>query len=248
MANERDLDMEIIVRAVTDEASAEEAAGKLAKKVLSSLKDGCVEIPTALKDPFKGSKATDEITKAQRAFLSEWEKMAGKGFSASTEELDSFIDKFLILKRLINQQNRANSKQNKALRLSGLSDIAQSYVKNKQAIKAKSAKSTNVDDATKSTKKTNSRSDSKRVKKRTALSAEERSKLIEQQKKDERDSIEDAIKKRKLVGLSKATRNMRIRSTNFDNATKQGLRASELSSYHSQFAIINARDKIKADK
>lgn len=225
MANERETDIQIVVSAITDEASAEKAAKKLTSRVLSSLKDGCVEIPTALKDPFKGSKTTDELTKAQRAFLSDWEKIASKGFSASSEELDRFVDKFLEFKRRINKENKASSKQNRALKELGISDLIQSYVKEKRAIDSKLAE-LNLGKSIKVKTQNKSRKND----------------ILQQQTQTQR-------KENKYSGLKSITGPMNVRTSKFSGATVSDLIASDRGGgYKSPWMSQTAISKKEADK
>lgn len=127
--NEIETNLDIIIRSVVDEDSAKKAPKEISKIVLGALKDGYIKIPAAISDEFDTSKASAKLIKAQKDFVTQWEKMSKEGFSSSEEDLKSFIDKFSEFKRLMGKEGKAGSKQNRAIRNLGLNEVVQSYKK-----------------------------------------------------------------------------------------------------------------------
>ena len=81
MAGDLDTNLVVGVSAKADLPSAEKAGKDLTKGVLSSLKDGYIEVPAEIKASFnRGSK---ELEKAQKDVINQWEKMSKEGFSSS---------------------------------------------------------------------------------------------------------------------------------------------------------------------
>ena len=76
----------IPVSAYADEDSAKKAIQDLTKSILGALKDGYIEIPTAISDEFDKSKASAKLIRAQKDFLNQWGKMSKEGFSPSEED------------------------------------------------------------------------------------------------------------------------------------------------------------------
>ena len=124
----------IPVSAYADEDSAKKAIQDLTKSILGALKDGYIEIPTAISDEFDKSKASAKLIRAQKDFLNQWGKMSKEGFSSSEEDLQAFVDKFTEFKRLMGKEGKGGSKQNLAIRDLGLGELVQSYKKQFKAI------------------------------------------------------------------------------------------------------------------
>lgn len=124
----------IPVSAYADEDSAKKAIQDLTKSILGALKDGYIEIPTAISDEFDKSKASAKLIRAQKDFINQWEKMSKEGFSSSEEDLQAFVDKFTEFKRLMGKEGKGGSKQNLAIRDLGLGELVQSYKKQFKAI------------------------------------------------------------------------------------------------------------------
>lgn len=95
---ELDAGLNIEVNAKANKKSAETAAQELEKSVISSLKDGYIEIPTEIKAPIKG--ASKELKQAQQDVLTQWKKTFSEGFSSSSQDMDELIKKYQKFKRL----------------------------------------------------------------------------------------------------------------------------------------------------
>lgn len=125
--NELETNLDIIIRSVVDEKSAENAPKEISRIILGALKDGCIEIPAAISDEFDKSKTSTKLIKAQKDFITQWEKMSKEGFSSSEEDLESFINKYTEFKKLMGKEGKGRSKQNLALRDLGLNEVVKSY-------------------------------------------------------------------------------------------------------------------------
>lgn len=95
---DKETGLNITVGAVADESSAEKAAKDLTKGVLSSLKDGYIEVPAEIKVPIKG--ASKELEQAQKKVLTQWKKTFKKGFSSSEEDLTQLVKDYTSFKKL----------------------------------------------------------------------------------------------------------------------------------------------------
>ena len=124
---DKETGLNIPISAYADEDSAKKAVQDLTKSVLGALKDGYIEIPTAISDEFDKSKASAKLIRAQKDFLNQWGKMSKEGFSSSEEDLQAFVDKFTEFKRLMGKEGKGGSKQNLAIRDLGLGELVQSY-------------------------------------------------------------------------------------------------------------------------
>lgn len=119
---------EIEVSAVVDEASAKEAGKKLNTYVLNSLKDGYIKIPAAVEAEFKkDGKASKQLREAHREFIDQWKKMSSVGFDSSSEELNDFVKKYNKFIKLMSKEGQYNTKQNNALKESGLGALLKTY-------------------------------------------------------------------------------------------------------------------------
>ena len=110
---DKETGLNIPVSAVADKDSAKEAVNELTKGVLSSLKDGYIEIPAELKVPIKG--ASKDLEKAQRDVINQWEKTFKEGFSSSAKDLDNLTNAYQRFKKLAGQQHKANTKQSRGI-------------------------------------------------------------------------------------------------------------------------------------
>ena len=110
---DKETGLNIPVSAVADKESAKEAVNELTKGILSSLKDGYIEIPAELKVPIKG--ASKDLEKAQKDVINQWEKTFKEGFSSSTKDLDNLTNAYQRFKKLAGQQHKANTKQSRGL-------------------------------------------------------------------------------------------------------------------------------------
>lgn len=121
----------IPVSAYADKDSAKAAMNELTKSVLSSLKDGCIEVPAEIKASYaRGSK---ELEKAQKDVIKTYEKMSKEGFSASTDDLDDLIEKYKKFKRLAGREGKGNSKQTKWL-TKNIGEALQPYLAQKREL------------------------------------------------------------------------------------------------------------------
>lgn len=137
---------EIEVSAVVDEASAKEAGKKLNTYVLNSLKDGYIKIPAAVEAEFnKDGKASKELREAHREFIKQWKKMSSVGFDSSNEELDDFIKKYDKFTKLMSKEGQYNTKQNNALKKSGLGSLLRTYTNQVNAIEKQMAQLKKID-------------------------------------------------------------------------------------------------------
>lgn len=110
---DKETGLNIPVSAVADKDSAKEAVNELTKGVLSSLKDGYIEIPAELKVPIKG--ASKNLEKAQKDVINQWEKTFKEGFSSSAKDLDNLTAAYQRFKKLAGQQHKANTKQSRGI-------------------------------------------------------------------------------------------------------------------------------------
>lgn len=110
---DKETGLNIPVSAVADKESAKEAVNELTKGILSSLKDGYIEIPAELKVPIKG--ASKDLEKAQKDVINQWEKTFKEGFSSSAKDLDNLTAAYQRFKKLAGQQHKANTKQSRGI-------------------------------------------------------------------------------------------------------------------------------------
>lgn len=110
---DKETGLQIPVSAYADKDSVKEAINELTKGVLSSLKDGYIEVPAEIKASYaRGSK---ELDKAQKDVIKLYEKMSKEGFSSSADDLDNLIEKYKKFKSLAGKEGKGNSKQTKWL-------------------------------------------------------------------------------------------------------------------------------------
>ena len=145
----------IPVSAYADKDSAKAAVNELTKGVLSSLKDGYIEVPAEIKASYtRGSK---ELEKAQKDVIETYEKMSKQGFSSSQKELDALIEKYKRFKSLAGKEGKGNSKQTKWLTKT-IGETLQPYLAQKRELeKIISSFEDSVAKIQKSTKKPTSR-------------------------------------------------------------------------------------------
>ena len=110
---DKETGLNIPVNAVANKDSAKEAANELTKNVLSSLKDGYIEIPVELRTPIRG--ASKNLNKAQKDVIKQWEKTFKEGFSSSEEDLDDLVKTYQKFKRLAGQERKAGTKQSRGI-------------------------------------------------------------------------------------------------------------------------------------
>ena len=121
----------IPVSAYADKDSAKSAINELTKGILSSLKDGYIEVPAEVKASYaRGSK---ELDKAQKDVIKLYEKMSKEGFSSSADELDNLIEKYKKFKSLAGKEGKGNSRQTKWLSRT-IGDTLQPYLTQKREL------------------------------------------------------------------------------------------------------------------
>ena len=133
---DKETGLNIPVSAVADKNSAKEAVNELAKGVLSSLKDGYIEIPAELKVPIKG--ASKDLEKAQKDVIKQWERTFKEGFSSSAKDLDALTEAYQRFKKLAGQQHKAGTKQSKGISAI-MGEQIQAYAMSKKDVQARRA-------------------------------------------------------------------------------------------------------------
>lgn len=133
---DKETGLNIPVSAVADKNSAKGAVNELTKDVLSSLKDGYIEIPAELKVPIKG--ASKDLEKAQKDVIKQWERTFKEGFSSSAKDLDALTEAYQRFKKLAGQQHKAGTKQSKGISAI-MGDQIQAYAMSKKDVQAKRA-------------------------------------------------------------------------------------------------------------
>lgn len=133
---DKETGLNIPVSAVADKNSAKEAVNELTKDVLSSLKDGYIEIPAELKVPIKG--ASKDLEKAQKDVIKQWERTFKEGFSSSAKDLDALTEAYQRFKKLAGQQHKAGTKQSKGISAI-MGEQIQAYAMSKKDVQARRA-------------------------------------------------------------------------------------------------------------
>lgn len=161
----------IPVSAYADKDSAKSAINELTKGVLSSLKDGYIEVPAEIKASYaRGSK---ELDKAQKDVIKLYEKMSKEGFSSSVDDLDDLIEKYKKFKSLAGKEGKGNSKQTKWLTKT-IGETLQPYLAQKRELdKIVASFEESVAKIEKSTKKSTKRTPGRKSKNYTLPSDEE---------------------------------------------------------------------------
>ena len=247
-----DTGLGIPVSAYTNKDSAKKAVQDLVKTVLGVLKDGYIEIPTAISDEFDKSKASAKLIRAQKDFINQWEKMSKEGFSSSEEDLQAFVDKFIKFRRLMGKEGKGGSKQNLAIRDLGLNELVQNYKKQLNQIQAQIK--------TETTKQTRTRNTTS-TRRRTPMTAEER----RRQKQEEDEAVRYAINERN--GINKFIRRLSKNSSgnrnpigdialglrqptlgNSDRVTSKSIQDSGRSPYQNYWGTLSSQlDKDNAE-
>lgn len=238
---DKETGLNIPVSAVADKDSAKEAVNELAKGVLSSLKNGYIEIPAELKVPIKG--ASKDLEKAQKDVINQWEKTFKQGFSSSAKDLDDLTAAYQRFKKLAGQQHKAGTKQSRGISAI-MGEQIQSYnmsKKDAQTIK---------NEIKKQTKKTQKRNSKK------SMTSEEK-KLL---KEEIDNAIEQDYKRKgynkfskdlnKGAGRAKAAipgspTNLGLRSSNMGGPyiNERSLRMSEISPYRTMDDVRRAKEQ-----
>lgn len=126
--DEMETGFKIAVGTEADTKSVDDTVKELNKSLLSQLKDGGITIPATLK--FKdNSKASSELKKTQSDFVKKYNDLAAKGFSASEEEFNDFIETYKKLTKGIYNENQKGTAVFRTLKESGLVDLMNSYNK-----------------------------------------------------------------------------------------------------------------------
>ena len=133
---DKETGLNITVGAVADENSARKAAKDLADGVLSSLKDGYIEVPAEIKVPIKN--ASKDLEKAQKDVINQWKKTFKEGFSSSAKDLDDLTEAYRKFKRLAGKEHKAGTKQYREISKL-MSGQIQTYNTQKQARETKRA-------------------------------------------------------------------------------------------------------------
>ena len=142
---EKETGLNIPVSAYADKDSAKEAVSELSKGVLSSLKDGYIEIPAEIKVPIKN--ASKDLQKAQKDVIKQWDKTFKEGFSSSAQDLDNLTEAYRRFKTLAAKEHKAGTKQYRGIS-SLMGEQIQSYNTQKQAREQKRAEQrANLEDA-----------------------------------------------------------------------------------------------------
>ena len=223
---DKETGLNIPISAYADEDSAKKAVQDLTKSVLGALKDGYIEIPTAISDEFDKSKASAKLIRAQKDFLNQWGKMSKEGFSSSEEDLQAFVDKFTEFKRLMGKEGKGGSKQNLAIRDLGLSELVQSYKKQFKAIQTIQTEAMKSVNAPQTKVKSTRKSSKKYIDTGAEISDEEIKANIKQDKNRRYRGIEKILPR----GIKSDT------SIDPGSTTKREILNSEISEYRSNMA------------
>lgn len=161
----------IPVSAYADKDSAKSAINELTKGVLSSLKDGYIEVPAEIKASYaRGSK---ELDKAQKDVIKLYEKMSKEGFSSSVDDLNDLIEKYKKFKSLAGKEGKGNSKQTKWLTKT-IGETLQPYLAQKRELdKIVASFEESIAKIEKSTKKSTKKTPGRKSKNYTLPSDEE---------------------------------------------------------------------------
>ena len=228
----------IPVSAYADEDSAKKAIQDLTKSILGALKDGYIEIPTAISDEFDKSKASAKLIRAQKDFLNQWGKMSKEGFSSSEEDLQAFVDKFTEFKRLMGKEGKGGSKQNLAIRDLGLGELVQSYKKQFKAIQTMQTEATKSVNAPQTKVKSTRKSSKKYIDTGAEISDKEIKSNIRQEKDRRYRGIETVLPK----GLKSNS------GVDPGRSTEDDLLKSEISSHRSNMERQSAQSLKQALK
>ena len=240
---DKETGLNIPVSAVADKDSAKEAVNELTKGILSSLKDGYIEIPAELKVPIKG--ASKDLEKAQKDVINQWEKTFKEGFSSSAKDLDNLTNAYQRFKKLAGQQHKANTKQSR-----GISAIMggpiQEYSMSKRDEQARRTEfKKQIERAQKQNSKKSASS------KEDKLLAEEIANAIKQENKRRGyDKLSRELSKganRAKASTPGAPTNLGIRSPSMDGpyVNERTLRMSEISPYGNINEVMRAKEQQK---
>lgn len=238
---DKETGLNIPVSAVADKDSAKEAVNELTKGILSSLKDGYIEIPAELKVPIKG--ASKDLEKAQKDVINQWEKTFKEGFSSSAKDLDNLTNAYQRFKKLAGQQHKANTKQSRGISAI-MGEPIQAYSMSKREAQAKGKEiRKELEKAQKRSTKQNITSEEKKLLK------EEIDNAIKQENKRRG---YDKLNKELRRGTSRARGstpgadiNLGLRRPSMDSpyVDDKSLRMSEISPYRSVDEVRRAKEQ-----
>ena len=234
---DKETGLNIPVSAVADKDSAKEAVNELTKGVLSSLKDGYIEIPAELKVPIKG--ASKDLEKAQKDVINQWEKTFKQGFSSSAKDLDNLTAAYQRFKKLAGQQHKANTKQSRGISAI-MGEPIQAYSMSKREAQARG---------------TEIRKQIEKAQKQSAkqgLTSEEKKAINDVIKQNNKDKGYDKLSKELSRGTSRARGstpgadiNLGLRKPSMDSPymDAKSLRMSEISPYRSVDEVRRAKEQ-----
>lgn len=234
---DKEIGLNIPVSAVADKDSAKEAVNELTKGVLSSLKDGYIEIPAELKVPIKG--ASKDLEKAQKDVINQWEKTFKEGFSSSAKDLDNLTAAYQRFKKLAGQQHKANTKQSRGISAI-MGEPIQAYSMSKREAQTKG----------KEIKKEIEKAQKRNTKQ--GLTAEERKLINDVVKQNNKNKGYDKLSKELRRGTSRARGstpgadiNLGLRRPRLDGlyVDSKSLRMSEISPYRSVDEARRAKEQ-----
>ena len=234
---DKETGLNIPVSAVADKDSAKEAVNELTKGILSSLKDGYIEIPAELKVPIKG--ASKDLEKAQKDVINQWEKTFKEGFSSSAKDLDNLTAAYQRFKRLAGQQHKANTKQSRGISAI-MGEPIQAYNLSKREAQTEG----------KEIKKEIEKAQKRNTKQ--GLTAEKRKLINDVVKQNNKNKGYDKFSKQLRRGTSRARGstpgadiNLGLRRPNTDGVYVDGrsLRMSEFSPYRSVDEVRRAKEQ-----
>ena len=238
---DKETGLNIPVSAVADKDSAKEAVNELTKGILSSLKDGYIEIPAELKVPIKG--ASKDLEKAQKDVINQWEKTFKEGFSSSAKDLDNLTNAYQRFKKLAGQQHKANTKQSR-----GISAIMGGPIQEYSLSKRdEQARRTEFKKQIERAQKQNSKKSASS--KEDKLLAEEIANAIKQENKRRGyDKLSRELSKganRAKASTPGAPTNLGIRSPSMDGpyVNERTLRMSEISPYGNINEVMRAKEQ-----
>lgn len=240
---DKETGLNITVSAVADKNSAKEAVNELTKGVLSSLKDGYVEIPAELKVPIKG--ASKDLEKAQKDVIKQWEKTFKEGFSSSAKDLDDLIEAYQRFKKLTGQQHKANTKQARGISAI-MGDQIQAYSMSKKDVRVRKTEfKKQIEKAQKRNTKQSMTSEEKKL-----LKEEIGNTIAQDYKRKGYDKLSKELSKgagRAKVATPGAPINLGFRSSAMGGpyVDERTLRMSDISPYRNMDEVRKARELTK---
>ena len=238
---DKETGLNIPVSAVADKDSAKEAVNELTKGILSSLKDGYIEIPAELKVPIKG--ASKDLEKAQKDVINQWEKTFKEGFSSSAKDLDNLTAAYQRFKKLAGQQHKANTKQSRGISAI-MGEPIQAYSMSKREAQAKGKEiRKELEKAQKRSTKQNITSEEKKLLKEEIDNA-----IKQENKRRGYDKLSKELRRgtsRARGSTPGANINLGLRRPSMDSpyVDDKSLRMSEISPYRSVDEVRRAKEQ-----